>query len=199
MANVPGISGYAAEAPVLLERYEERSFEEAQAHLLPFLPEPPASVMDIGAGTGRDAAGLAQRGYEVFAVEPVAEMREGAKSLHPEPNIAWIDDGLPELSAVRALDRRFDLVLMNAVFMHLDEQTRTQALAVIAPLVNPEGILAMSLRHGPVPKGRQMFDVHGAEIRATCAPLGFSAVFEAEMPSRDQPDITWTRLVLKKD
>jgi protein-L-isoaspartate O-methyltransferase len=30
-------------------------------------------VLDIGAGTGRDAAGLAELGYLVTAVEPTAE------------------------------------------------------------------------------------------------------------------------------
>ena len=64
--------------PDLLRRYEEHSFEEAQKHLLPFLPDSaPASAMDIGAGTGRDAAGLARRGWDVIAVEPVAEMPRG--------------------------------------------------------------------------------------------------------------------------
>ena len=198
MANVPGTSGYAGEAAILLRRYEEHGFEDVQKHLLPFLPEAPAGALDIGAGTGRDAAGLAARGYDVFAVEPVKEMRRGAQKLHPEPNITWIDDGLPELLAVRALQKTFDLVLMNAVLMHLDAETRAKALETIAPLVAPNGLFAMSLRHGPVPEGRIMFDIRSAEIRAICTPLGFSVVFDADMPSRDQRDISWTRMVLRK-
>lgn len=198
MAKVPGTSGYASETPALLRRYEEHGFEDVQKHLLDFLPEAPASALDIGAGTGRDAAGLAARGYDVFAVEPVREMRQGAQKLHPEPNITWIDDGLPELAKVRALDRSFDLVLMNAVLMHLDAETRRKALHSIAPLVAPNGLLAMSLRHGPVPEGRTMFDIKSTEIRAICEPLGFSTLFDADMPSRDQQEISWTRLVLRK-
>ena len=53
----------------------------------------------------------------------------------------------------------------------------------IAPLVAPNGLLAMSLRHGPVPEGRTMFDITSTEIRAICEPLGFSALFDADMPS----------------
>ena len=198
MARVPGISGYASEAPDLLRRYEEHGFEEVQKHLLPFLPATPGRAMDIGAGTGRDAAGLAQRGWDVVAVEPVAEMRAGAQKLHPEPNITWIDDGLPELAVVVALEKRFDLISMNAVLMHLDAETRRQALQTIAPLVAPEGLLSMSLRHGPVPEGRTMFDITSTEIRATCEPLGFSVLFDADMPSRDQAGISWTRMVLRR-
>ena len=198
MADVPGTKGYAGEAPALLTRYEERSFEDVQAYLLPFLPGAPASALDIGAGTGRDAAGLAARNFAVVAVEPVAEMREGAQKLHPEPNIAWIDDGLPELTKVRALGRSFDLVLMNAVLMHLDEPDRERALTNIAPLVAAGGLLAMSLRHGPVPAKRQMFEVFGAEIRSICEPMGFETIFDADMPSREQTGISWTRMVLRK-
>ena len=198
MVDVPGISGYASEAPVLLERYEARAFEDVQKLILPLLPPLPAKVLDIGAGTGRDAAGFARLGYAVFAVEPVAEMRAGAQKLHPEPNITWIDDGLPELSAVTALGTRFDFVLMNAVLMHLDLTMRTRALSVVASLINAGGQLAMSLRHGPVPEGRTMFDIGAAEILTTLAPFGFLPVQSAEMPSAEQEGVSWTRLVLKK-
>lgn len=199
MADVPGTAGYASEAPELLKRYEEHSFEEVQKHLLPFLPDPPATALDIGTGTGRDAAGLARRGYTVTAVEPVAEMREGAQILHPEPNITWIDDGLPDLAVVAALGRRFDLVLLNAVLMHLDAEMRRRALENIVPMVAMNGLLAMSLRHGPVPEGRTMFEIGSAEIASICQPLGASVEFAAEMPSRDQAGVSWTRMILRKD
>ncbi len=199
MANVPGIAGYAEEAPDLLERYERREFADIHSKTLRLFPAPPADALDIGAGTGRDAAGLAQRGYDVVAVEPVAEMREGAQNLHPEANIAWIDDGLPDLRIVAGLGRQFDLVLMNAVLMHLDAETRAKALASIAPLIRPNGILAMSLRHGPVPAGRTMFDVGGEEIRTCCQPLGFSVLREIEASSHEQNGVSWTRMVLRRD
>ena len=63
---------------------------------------------------------------------------------------------------------------MNAVLMHLDAETRRQALSTPSPRSSlPNGLLAMSLRHGPVPEGRTMFDIKSAEIRAICEPLGF--------------------------
>jgi SAM-dependent methyltransferase len=40
--------------------------------------QPEASVADIGAGTGILSAGLLERGFNVFAVEPNAEMRQAA-------------------------------------------------------------------------------------------------------------------------
>ena len=35
------------------------------------------------------------------------------------PNVTWLDDSLPELSRLRALGHRFDLVLLSAVWMHV--------------------------------------------------------------------------------
>ena len=105
MADVPGTAGYAEQAPDLLRRYEEHGLADVHYQTIHLFPTPPAAALDIGAGTGRDAAGLAQRGYDVVAVEPVREMREGAMRLHPEPNIVWIDDGLPELAVTAGLGR----------------------------------------------------------------------------------------------
>ena len=77
-------------------------------------------------------------------------MRAHGQRLHPSPAIEWLDDSLPELARVRARNRRFDLVMMTAVWMHLDEAERTRAMASVAGLVAPGGLMTLSLRHGPV-------------------------------------------------
>ncbi len=198
MARVPGTAGYANEAPELFRRYEARAFEDVHRLILDFLPPATADALEIGAGTGRDAAGLAARGYNVVAVEPVATLREGAMARHPEPNIRWIDDGLPELASVVALHQPFDLVMMTAVLMHLDAPLRAQSLDVVCSLVKPGGLLAMTLRHGPVPDGRVMFEVTADEIQKLSFPRGFSVLLDTETVSSEQSDVTWTRMVLKK-
>lgn len=50
-------------------------------------------ALDVGAGSGRDAAWLASLGYEVVAAEPAAGMRIEAQRRHPDPRIRWLDDG----------------------------------------------------------------------------------------------------------
>ena len=57
-ARVSGTEHYADEAPELLKRYESISFADAQAPVLQLIPPAPGRALDIGAGTGRDAAGL---------------------------------------------------------------------------------------------------------------------------------------------
>ena len=39
------------------------------------LPRPPGRALDVGAGTGRDAAWLARLGFQVVAVEPSGVLR----------------------------------------------------------------------------------------------------------------------------
>ena len=100
--GVSGTEGYAAEADVLARQYESITFAEAHAPYLHLIPTAPSRVLDIGAGTGRDAAALAEMGHEVVAAEPTAEMRAHAARLHPSPRIEWVDDSLPDLAMLTA-------------------------------------------------------------------------------------------------
>ena len=70
--NKPVLSataGYAENAAALIEQYERLTFEEVHREVLSLFPVRPGRVLDIGAGTGRDAAALAARGHMVTAVE----------------------------------------------------------------------------------------------------------------------------------
>ncbi|MDP1966746.1 MAG: class I SAM-dependent methyltransferase, partial [Reyranella sp.] len=140
-----GTEGYSETADRLVEQYESRSFADVHRGLLPLLPAAPARALDIGAGTGRDAAGLAVLGHTVLAVEPTPEMRAHGQRLHSSPAIEWLDDSLPELAQVRARvqnrGERFDLVMMTAVWMHLNEAERLRAMACVAGLVAPGGLM----------------------------------------------------------
>ncbi|WP_439101096.1 class I SAM-dependent methyltransferase [Congregibacter sp.] len=102
---------------------------------------------DVGAGSGRDALWLAELGWTVTAVEPSAAMREIALE-KPHSRVHWIDDCLPELATVSAGSQRFDLILLSAVWQHLDPLQRTRAVQALCALLVPGGKLAISLRHG---------------------------------------------------
>ena len=166
VARISGTENYADEAPELLKRYESISFADAHAPVLQLIPAVPCRALDIGAGTGRDAAGLAALGYSVVAVEPTEELRRGAMLLHPSPMIEWLDDSLPDLAALRARKKEFDLVMLTAVWMHLDEAQRELAMPNVSALVRNGGTVIMSLRHGPIPPGRRMFEVLAEETLA---------------------------------
>lgn len=189
-------SGYAAEADRLAVQYESVTFEDVHAPVLHLLP-PPGRALDIGAGTGRDAAALADRGFAVTAVEPTAELRAHGARLHAGKAIAWIDDGLPDLPVLAAAGGRFDLVMLTAVLMHLDAGERTRAMARLAAHLAPGGRLVMTLRHGPVPAGRRMFDVSGEETLALAGRHGLAGLFSATRADMfGRPGVSWTVLAL---
>ncbi|PMS16149.1 SAM-dependent methyltransferase [Trinickia dabaoshanensis] len=200
--NVPGTEGYAEEAPALIAKWRDVSFENLHRPVLHLVPKSPARVLDLGSGMGRDAAALAAMGHSVVAVEPVDELRVAATSLYPAPNIHWFDDSLPELATITKLAFRFNAVLITAVWMHLDESQRQQGMHVIGKLIEEDGHLIMSLRHGPTPIGRRMFDVSAAETIALAEAHGLALVLNAEAESVQQGNrrsgVTWTWLGFKK-
>jgi SAM-dependent methyltransferase len=162
-APVSGTEGYANEAEELFRRYESVPAAQSHRHVLHLIPTAPSRILDIGSGTGRDAAWFASMGHHVVAAEPTDAMRVPAMALHPSPRIEWLNDSLPELAVLRARGESFDLVMLTAVWMHLDAGQRTQAMPNLASLVRKDGTVIMKLRHGPVPSGRRMFEVSSEE------------------------------------
>ena len=143
--------------------------------MLHLIPAVPSHVLDIGSGTGRDAAWFAAQGHRVVAVEPTEALRLPAMALHRSPRIEWLDDSLPDLALLRSRGDSFDLVMLTAVWMHLDVQQRRQAMPNLAALVRGGGTVIMTLRHGPVPPGRRMFEISADETielarRIICIP-----------------------------
>ncbi|WP_207539029.1 class I SAM-dependent methyltransferase [Sabulicella rubraurantiaca] len=200
--SVPGSAGYAEEADTLSRLYESVPFARAKAHLLPYLPRAPASVLDIGAGTGRDAAGLAALGHQVTAVEPTAELRRRAMALHPDPGIAWLDDSLPDLASLPP-DASFDTILATAVWMHLDAAERARGMPRVTALLRHGGVLARTLRHGPIPPGRHMFQVTAEETVALAEAAGLACLHPClhRAEAKDgllRAEVTWDRLIFRK-
>ncbi|WP_439517516.1 class I SAM-dependent methyltransferase [Hydrogenophaga sp.] len=160
-------------------------------------PTQPSSVVDIGAGSGRDAAALARCGHQVVAVEPTSELRREGQRLHGALPIEWVDDHLPALNVLRRAKRQFDIVLLTAVWMHLDPQEREAAMEAIAELVADNGRVFLSLRHGPIPEGRRMFGVSADETLRLAAGHGLRCIHQAEREDMlGRTDISWSFLAL---
>lgn len=123
-------------------------------------------------------------------------------ALHPSPLIEWLDDALPELSLVLSRGEFFDTIMLSAVWMHLDESERRAGMAKLASLLACDGILVISLRHGPIPAGRRMFEVSGEETIALAGqhdlvPL-LNVPTESIQAGNRLADVTWTKLVFQR-
>lgn len=93
--------------------------------LLDHLPEPPATVLDVGGGAGHQSFPLAEAGYEVTLLDPSSAMLDKAQQrLDRLPDEArrrvtlLRADGEAAVEAVRG--RRFDAVLCHGVLGYLE-------------------------------------------------------------------------------
>ncbi len=201
-AKVSGTEGYAEEAEDLFKRYESISGAETHKAVLHLIPAAPARILDVGAGTGRDAAWLASLGHRITAVEPTDAMRLPAAKLHPSPLIEWLDDSLPELALLRGRGEAFDLILLSAVWMHFDRDQRRQAMATLAALLRSGGMLILRVRHGAVPPGRRMFEIPDDETVELAQLQGLHVVLnlrvESVLAANRDAGVSWTHLAFTK-
>jgi SAM-dependent methyltransferase len=201
-ARASGTEGYGEEAEALFNCYDGLAFADVHGPVLHLLPQTPSSVLDIGAGTGRDAADFAAMGHRVVAVEPTDALRAYAAARHQSPRIEWLDDSLPDLRVLRARSETFDAVMLTAVWMHLDAQQRRRGMPIVAALVRDGGVMIMSLRHGPVPQGRRMFEVSAQETVALAEAQGLQPLLNLRTDSIQEANrragVTWTRLAFRR-
>ena len=192
------VHGYAEAAADLIPRFEAVSSSELYAKVARVLPVPGSRVIDIGAGTGRDAAWFAARGCRVLAVEPVVAFRKVGATLHQSPYIEWLDDSLPTLAQVLQREETFDFVLLSAVWQHVDDQQRQLAMPNLRALTAPEGRLLLSVRHGPGVVTRPCFPASVEDAIRLAHANGFRLICRRSaasmQPMNRQAGVTWTWL-----
>jgi SAM-dependent methyltransferase len=201
-ATLDGTQGYDQDVDAFFARADSIDFAEKYADVAHLIPAAPARILDIGAGAGKDAADFAALGHTVLAVEPTPVLLAGAIARHSHPAIAWLEDGLPDLTATLARGETFDLILLSAVWMHLDEDQRRRAMPNVASLLADGGVLILSLRHGPVPFGRRMFEVSAAETIGLARAVDLNLRLQEERDSIQAANrlagVTWTVLAFEK-
>jgi thioredoxin reductase/SAM-dependent methyltransferase len=151
------VAGYRHDLSTMFERaaWEERY--QARPAVWSGRPNPqlvaeatalaPGRALDVGCGEGADAVWLAQRGWQVTAVD-IADTALRRAAAHAEAagepvaaRITWTRADLREQPPAG----RYDLV--SAQFMHLPGDARRQLFARLAAAVAPGGILLIVGHH----------------------------------------------------
>jgi len=106
-----------------------------------WLPNPPASVLDVGGGPGAYAVWLARRGYRVVLVDAVplhvTQARDAASSAGQR-----IDARVGDARRLEEADGSVDAVLLLGPLYHLTERTaRVQALREARRVLRPGGLV----------------------------------------------------------
>lgn len=192
------IAWYDAHADEVAPRYEGVSSESVHGWLTDLLPASSGAVLDIGAGSGRDAAWLADKGYDVVAAEPSAQMRTLAMREHPDARIQWSKDALPGLPELTRSGLSFDLILVSAVWMHVPQSKRPRAFRKMINLLKPGGVIAITLRQGYADPQRGMYPATAGEIEDLARDHG--AFIERCTESADRlgrNDVSWTQIAVR--
>lgn len=194
------ISYYDEHATALADGYESVSFENAYPYLAKTLGAAtrPFDVLDVGAGTGRDAAWIADRGHNMVAAEPSKSMLAVAQNLHAGSNVTWLEDRLPKLTSPALANASFDMILLNAVWMHIAPQDRPASFSRVKALLRPGGSVFATLRLGPVNKDRGMYDISAPEFVEEAEKAGFKVVPRGDFTDLlGRPEVSWKAYELK--
>ncbi|WP_224815051.1 class I SAM-dependent methyltransferase [Hasllibacter sp. MH4015] len=184
-----------------IARVEAISSADLLARVIEHIPKQPCRILDVGSGTGRDAAWLASLAHTVVAAEPVDALRQAGMAKHASPNVSWVKDALPDLSRTISLGQTFDIVLLSAVWQHLGDADRKVALSVLRSLTVDGGKVIMSIRHGAGAPTRPVFPANVENTVRWAQAVGLSAVDRTTSRSvqsgNRQAGVTWTWLVLQ--
>ncbi|MGF9693787.1 class I SAM-dependent methyltransferase [Rhizobium sp. 0TCS1.26] len=192
------VAFYERQAKDLAENYELIPFEHAHPLLFNELGgKPPMSILDVGAGTGRDVNWMAINGHSVIAVEPTASFRVLATHLHPNSPVQWVDDRLPKLEKMTV--QRFDWIVLSAMWMHVHPKDRPAALTRLKTLLAPVGKIYITLRLGPPEPIREIYPVTVEELRNIGRPLGLELQeFGEREDLLGRSEIKWQTVVLSQ-
>jgi SAM-dependent methyltransferase len=178
--------GYAADAARLVPQFEALETEVVLRPVMDLLPHKPGSVLDVGAGTGRDAAWFAERGHRVIAIEPVDALRSAGQVLHDVPNIEWLNDSLPNLTRIKSRRETYDLIIAVGVWQHLSAAQHDTAISAMASLAAPSGRLIISVRRGPGASNRTCFPANTDRLIAGAASAGLKLISQRRASSVQQ-------------
>lgn len=157
---------YDRDAEAFAARYDAVTFAAVHPLLARYLPTS-GRILDIGAGSGRDARAMVARGLVVTAAEPSTRFRAIASA--KSPGIRWIDDRLPALASLRADEGQFDFILCSAVLMLIAPEDLAPSFAAMAQLLATNGRLGLNLRAPAAGEPGNLFFAHPDEAVVAAA------------------------------
>jgi SAM-dependent methyltransferase len=139
----------------LVGRFADEAYASVKGHvrtyvmhhqLLDHLPEPPATIVDVGGGAGHQSFPLAMAGYDVTLLDSSPSMLDKARErLERLPVEARARVSFVEADGERAIDalqgRIFDVALCHGVLGYLDDPE--PMLDQLCRCVGPGGIVSV--------------------------------------------------------
>jgi len=191
---------YNHNAKQLFDKYQSVDPEKVHARWLGHLPSSPKFALDVGGGSGRDAKWLAEKGWEVVVVEPAAALLQLGQRSTQGSRVTWIDDRLPHLSNLDGYKNSFSLILVSGVLMHLPCAERLESLRRLVGFMTENGVLIVTLRHGPDTEERGFYQVEAEEVIDFAEKQGMHPEVHGSLTDElGRKEVTWQTVVLTKE
>ncbi len=192
---------YEENAASLFDKYE--SVESGIAAYFQASFPMGGTIVDIGAGSGRDTRKLLELGYDAYGVEPTEAFRNLAQSRHSSLKGRIWSGSLPHLT----LRHQVDGLVCSAVLMHLPENQLFDALLSLRDALKIHGRLLLS-----IPSNRPGLDenyrdgeqrlfqpIEASRMSLLAERLGLRLVSRwGNFDTLHRPDHHWTTLLFEK-
>jgi len=159
---------YTTNAERLSQQYDSLAPEQVHAGWLANLPavQPSSNqALELGAGSGRDAAWLASIGWVVLAVEPSSGLRDIGRESTAKQSVIWLDDTLPQLASIpESYDSSFRLILASAMWMHLTPDEQVLACERLQQLAADDTLVVITWRNQASERERVFHAVDAAQF-----------------------------------
>ncbi len=193
------LATYDAKASTFSSQYSSVGTTDVLPGIASAMPR--LRALDAFCGNGRDAKWLAEQGYVVDAMDGSRGMLHEAQAVNAHERVTYLHDLGPEFANTRARGNKYDMILMSAGWMHIAPERRPEALGHLLSMANPGATLLFSLRHGPAPADRPMFEVSVPELQQLAA-LNLVHAQEMEMPGAandklGRSDVWWQQVLLR--
>ena len=136
---------YDNNAECIAAKYERVNFSSVLEPIMAELPAG-ASVLDLGCGSGRDAASFVRCGFDVTGTDASPAMLEQAVWHHRELAGRVVLHALPKELPFQL--GCFDAALAMAVFMHMEEAEIPRAFTAVRRVLRRGGLFAYSVNIG---------------------------------------------------
>lgn len=142
-------------------------------------PRPQEQVLDVGAGTGLLALGIADRCADVWAIDISPAMVEHLRWVVAGKHLTNVYPLLGSAASLPLEDATLDLVVSNYCFHHLDAEGKRRAANEVFRVLKPGGRLVFAdMMFGWNPGDGRNREVVSAKVRALAkrGPAGYARI-----------------------
>jgi len=183
---------YEANASAYAAKADDLDMAIYQARLISRLP-PRARILDVGCGSGRDAAAFSAAGHTVLAVD-------GSEAMCAVARARGGFDVRRMLFSEIAFEAEFNGAWCSASLLHVPKEDEADALRRVVRSLVPGGVLVGLWKKGdgqcPDAEGR-LFRYHTEDSLRALAAAVPELVLEkiVEDPDNRRPDVAWLTLI----